>query len=56
MMIKKIKIRTGSVIYLLIPLHCSTLSEDDVRSLVPAVSLPANISQEGLGALVNKLS
>ena len=32
------------------------VSEDDGRSLAPAVSLPANVSREGLEALVNKLS
>ena len=31
------------------------VSEDDGRSLAPAVSLPANVSREGLEALVNKL-
>ena len=32
------------------------VSEDDGRSLAPAVSMPANISRDGLEALVNKLS
>lgn len=32
------------------------VAEDDGRSLAPAVSLPANVSREGLEALVNKLS
>ena len=32
------------------------VAEDDGRSLAPAVSLPANISREGLEVLVNKLS
>jgi ribosome assembly protein 4 len=32
------------------------VSEDDGRSLAPAVSLPANVSREGLEALINKLS
>lgn len=32
------------------------VSEYDGRSLAPAVSLPANLSREGLEALVNKLS
>ncbi|KAF9525929.1 WD-repeat protein [Crepidotus variabilis] len=31
------------------------VSEDDGRPLAPAVSLPANVSREGLEALVNKL-
>ena len=32
------------------------VSEDDGRPLAPAVSVPANVSREGLEALVNKLS
>jgi len=32
------------------------VSEEDEQSLAPAVSLPANVSREGLEALVNKLS
>ncbi|KII87161.1 hypothetical protein PLICRDRAFT_163127 [Plicaturopsis crispa FD-325 SS-3] len=32
------------------------VSEDDGRSLAPAVNLPSNISREGLESLVNKLS
>ena len=32
------------------------VSEDDGRSLAPAVNLPANVSREGLEALVNKLT
>jgi ribosome assembly protein 4 len=32
------------------------VAEDDDRPLAPAVSLPANVSREGLEALVNKLS
>lgn len=32
------------------------VSEDDGRALAPAVSLPADISREGLEALVNKLN
>lgn len=32
------------------------VSEDDSKPLAPAVNLPANVSREGLEALVNKLS
>jgi ribosome assembly protein 4 len=32
------------------------VSEDDGKPLAPAVNLPANVSREGLEALVNKLS
>ncbi|TFK32100.1 WD-repeat protein [Crucibulum laeve] len=32
------------------------VSEEDGRALAPAVNLPANVSREGLEALVNKLS
>ena len=32
------------------------VSEDDGKSLAPAVSLPANVSREELEALVNKIS
>ncbi|KAF8159918.1 WD40 repeat-like protein [Crassisporium funariophilum] len=32
------------------------VSEEDGRSMAPAVNLPANVSREGLEALVNKLS
>ena len=32
------------------------VSEDDGRHLAPAVNIPANVSREGLEALVNRLS
>lgn len=32
------------------------VSEEDGKPLAPAVNLPANVSREGLEALVNKLS
>lgn len=32
------------------------VSEDDGRSLAPAVNIPANVTREGLELLVNKLS
>lgn len=32
------------------------VSEEDGRPLAPAVNLPANVSREGLEALVNKLN
>lgn len=32
------------------------VSEDDGRQLAPAVNIPANVSREGLEALVNRLS
>ncbi len=32
------------------------VSEDDGEPLAPAVNLPANVSREGLEALVNKLN
>lgn len=32
------------------------VAEDDGRALAPAVNLPANVSREGLEALVNRLS
>ena len=32
------------------------VSEDDGHALAPAVSLPADVSREGLEALVNKLN
>jgi len=32
------------------------ISEEDGKTLAPPVNLPANVSREGLEALVNKLS